>query len=137
MFGLSRATRRYVRAMWPGEGSPGHIAASDQKKTRAPKRHWRDWFGPVVEVMKPNMPRDISEEINGISTRRTPICCSHELIVMLARSLTLLREKLIVESISAAAKVKERDPLTCVRKMRRILSGSFPCNNLPVMDWFC
>lgn len=27
----------------------------DQKETRAPKRHWRDWFGPVVPVMKPKL----------------------------------------------------------------------------------
>ena len=26
-----------------------------QKETRAPKRHWRDWFGPVVPVMNPKV----------------------------------------------------------------------------------
>ena len=30
-----------------------HDTDGAQKETRAPNRHWRDWFGPTVEVMKP------------------------------------------------------------------------------------
>ena len=38
---------------WSGPESrvPGHSAADGQKEKRAPKRHWRDWFAPYVDVM--------------------------------------------------------------------------------------
>ena len=46
--------------LWPGGDASGpqafrYSAACTQKETRAPKRHWRDWFGPVVPVMKPKV----------------------------------------------------------------------------------
>jgi hypothetical protein len=38
-----------------GDESAGPKRGSRQKETRAPKRHWRDWFGPVVPVINPKV----------------------------------------------------------------------------------
>ena len=36
---------------WPGEESSGSRRLGNQNERRAPKRHWRDWFAPYVDVM--------------------------------------------------------------------------------------
>src|SRR3989442_161933 len=43
---LPAAPLPFGRGRGPERRVPGHAAVDNQKETRAPKRHWRDWFGP-------------------------------------------------------------------------------------------
>src|SRR5918996_3839653 len=49
----------YQRARWANvdPALPRSVLrmSSTQKLSRIPKRHWRDWFGPYVDVIKPKV----------------------------------------------------------------------------------
>src|ERR687891_1426195 len=49
----------YQRARWANvdPALPRSVLrmSSIQKLSRMPKRHWRDWFGPYVDVIKPKV----------------------------------------------------------------------------------